>query len=199
MREYVDTAAHIRVNQTLAAIHESPRWTLPVGHPFPRYCQAWPLANVALGVSVEDREHLNRIDDLRQTPAALRWFNAEPLLGDLGELGLSGLDWVVVGGESGPGARLCHPDWIRSIRDQCQAAAMPVFIKQLGSYVVDRNDAGFEGDEPESWPMGTDPQDLDTRYQGAPVRIPLRDTKGADISEWPADLRVRELPEFLTK
>ena len=95
---------------------------------------AWPLPNVWLGVSVESRKYLSRIDHLRQTPAAVRFLSLEPLLEDLGQLDLTGIDWVIVGGESGPGARPMHPDWVRSIRDQSVAAGVPFFFKQWGAY-----------------------------------------------------------------
>jgi protein gp37 len=105
----------------------------------------WPLLNVGIGVSVEDREHLNRLDDLRQTPAALRWFSAEPLLGDLGTINLDGISWVICGGESGPGARPMHPDWVRSLRDQCQAEGVPFLFKQWGEhYPISRTDGIHE-------------------------------------------------------
>jgi protein gp37 len=91
----------------------------------------FPLPNVALGVSVEDKAHLDRLDYLRQTPAALRWFSAEPLLGDLGRINLDGIDWVVCGGESGPGARPMKMEWPQSVIQQCKAAAISVFMKQI--------------------------------------------------------------------
>lgn len=79
----------------------------------------WPLPNVWLGVSVEDRKYgLPRIAELRATPAAVRFLSVEPLLEDLGTLDLAGIDWVIVGGESGVGARPMHPEWVRNIRDQ---------------------------------------------------------------------------------
>ncbi|NOJ96674.1 phage Gp37/Gp68 family protein [Corallococcus coralloides] len=93
----------------------------------------WPLPNVWLGVSVEDRKYgLPRIAHLRQTPAAVRVLSIEPLLEDLGTLDLRGIHQVIVGGESGPGARPMHPDWVRSIRDQCTAAGVAFFFKQWG-------------------------------------------------------------------
>ena len=107
----------------------------------------WPLPNVWLGVTAESQEAADeRIPLLLQTPAAVRFVSCEPLLGpiDLGlvdENGgpndfarLSGLDWVIVGGESGPGARPMYPDWARSLRDQCQAAGVPFFFKQWGAF-----------------------------------------------------------------
>lgn len=93
----------------------------------------WPLPNVHLGVSVEDRKYgLPRIEHLRAVPAALRFLSIEPLLEDLGTLDLRGIGWVIVGGESGGGAREMAPEWVRSIRDQCQAAGVPFFFKQWG-------------------------------------------------------------------
>jgi protein gp37 len=100
----------------------------------------WPLQNVWLGVSVEDQRRADeRIPLLRETPAAVRWISAEPLLGELDITAYFGLitqsiDWVVAGGESGPGARPMHPDWARSLRDQCAAAGVPFFFKQWGEY-----------------------------------------------------------------
>lgn len=98
--------------------------------------EQWPLPNVWLGVSVEDQKRANlRIDALADTPAAVRWLSMEPLLGpvDLSRW-LTQIDWVVVGGESGPGARPMHPDWVRSLRDQCTAAGVPFFFKQWGEW-----------------------------------------------------------------
>lgn len=92
-----------------------------------------PLSHVWLGVSVEDRKYgVPRIEHLRETPAAVRFLSVEPLLEDLGELDLRGIDWVIVGGESGLGARPMQPEWVRSIRDQCQAAGVAFFFKQWG-------------------------------------------------------------------
>jgi len=89
--------------------------------------------NVWLGVSVEDRKHgLPRIDELRQTPAATRFLSVEPLLEDLGEFDLTGIDWVIVGGESGAGARPMEEAWVRHIRGQCAKAKVPFFFKQWG-------------------------------------------------------------------
>ena len=85
------------------------------------------------GVSVENRRHgLPRIEHLRSAPAGLRMLSVEPLLEDLGTINLSGIGWVIAGGESGPRARPLHEDWIRSLRDQCAAANVPFFFKQWG-------------------------------------------------------------------
>ena len=83
-----------------------------------------------LGVSVEDRKNKERIELLRETPAALRFLSLEPLLEDLGELDLTGIGWVIVGAESGPGARPMDENWVRSIRDQCVDTDVPFFYKQ---------------------------------------------------------------------
>ena len=91
----------------------------------------WP-ENVWMGVTVEDAEHRSRIDDLRQVPAAVRFLSCEPLLGPLGELDLTGIHWLIAGGESGPGARPMEADWVRSLRDQCQASGTAFYFKQWG-------------------------------------------------------------------
>ena len=180
---------------------DMPAW-LPAARRFIRVPEEWPLPNVWLGVSVENENFLHRIDQLKDTPAAVHFVSIEPLLEDLGALILDGIDWVIVGGESGPKARPCNVRWIRSVVSECRRARVPVFVKQLGANVIDRNDAGFMGEWPEAWPDVIDQEDriehdLDgTRdgYQGAPVRIHLRSKKGGDMAEWPEDLRVREFP-----
>lgn len=97
------------------------------------------------GVSVENRKHgLPRIDDLRATPAQIRFLSIEPLLEDLGTIDLSGIHWVIVGGESGPGARVMQREWVTSIRDQCSAAGIPFFFKQWGG--VRKKEAGRDLD-----------------------------------------------------
>ena len=146
----------------------------------------WPLWNVWLGVSVENQHFADeRIPLLLQTLAAVRFISAEPLLGpiNLRELAhredwyvdaldtpdlMRRLDWVIIGGDSGPNARPCELDWIRFLRDQCRAAGVPAFVKQLGSH--------------------------SQHYQS---RLFLRDRKGGDPSEWSLDLRVREWPNIL--
>lgn len=96
-----------------------------------------PLENVWLGTSIETNEYAFRADHLRDTPAHVRWLSLEPLLGPLPGLDLTGIDWVVVGGESGPGARPMHPDWVRDIRDRCVAAGVPFHFKQRGRWTWD--------------------------------------------------------------
>jgi protein gp37 len=91
----------------------------------------WPT-NVWMGVSVEDERVLLRIDDLRRVPAHVRFLSCEPLIGPLDEMSLDRIDWVIVGGESGPGARPMERSWVESIRRQCRLAAVPFFFKQWG-------------------------------------------------------------------
>ena len=128
----------------------------------------WPLPNVWLGVSVENQQWADiRIPALLETPAVVRWISAEPLLGpiDLAEwLGprcrasraqadRPFLDWVVTGGESGPGARPMHPDWPRSLRDQCQEAGVPFFMKQAGTVLAKEwGCSDRKGHDPAEWP-----------------------------------------------
>jgi protein gp37 len=154
----------------------------------------WPLPNVWLGVSVEDQQHADeRIHHLLRTPAAVRFLSCEPLLGPIrlpvgddvelserramhkegrgmGGLGES-IDWVIAGGESGPNARPCNISWVRSIIEQCRAAGVACFVKQLGS----------------------NPRP-DAKPSSVAVRF-VRDRKGSEPAEWPADLRVRQFPE----
>ncbi len=91
----------------------------------------WP-PHIWAGVSVELDRFTSRADDLRKVPAAIRFISAEPLIGALPSLDLEGIQWVITGGESGPGHRACDPDWVRDLRDRCQAARIPFFHKQWG-------------------------------------------------------------------
>ena len=180
MRDYVSlmsTRWVLRLSQAInnsgdAAIEAADR----PGRPMPR----WPLPNAWLGVSVEDQRRADeRIPVLLDTPAAVRWISAEPLLGPVDfnrisrkdpkpphnawtESALYGcvtpwaegqsladlagamprLDWIVAGGESGPGARPMHPDWARSLRDQCAAAGVPFLFKQWGEWAPGECSAG---------------------------------------------------------
>lgn len=147
----------------------------------------WPLPNVWLGVSVEDQKTADeRIPFLLQTPAAVRWISYEPALlcvdlhgvpfsgFPIGSRGpKAGLDWVVVGGESGPDARPFDVYWARKIVEQCRAAAVPVFVKQLGAK-----------------PYYSPEQD-----GGTGCYLSLKNKKGGDMAEWPEYLRVREFPK----
>jgi protein gp37 len=91
----------------------------------------WP-SNLWLGVSVENATAMSRIDDLRHVPAGVRFLSCEPLLGPLNDLDLTGIGWVIAGGESGPRHRPMDPAWVTGIRDACQEADVPFFFKQWG-------------------------------------------------------------------
>lgn len=91
----------------------------------------WP-DNVWAGVSVENQDYTYRIDHLRQTKALVKFVSFEPLIDCIAHIDLSGIDWVIVGGESGPGARPMKEDWATEIRDECRAAGVPFFFKQWG-------------------------------------------------------------------
>jgi protein gp37 len=99
----------------------------------------WP-PHVWMGVTVESAEYRYRIDDLRATRAAVKFLSLEPLLGPMPDLDLTGIDWVIVGGESGPGARPVEESWVVDLRDQCAGAGVPFFFKQWGG--VNKKKAG---------------------------------------------------------
>lgn len=187
-----------------------------------------PPPNVWLGTTVEDQKRANeRIPELLKVPAAVRFLSCEPLLEPLnldralsvpgGEpCGLrcarergAGIDWVIIGGESGGNARRFEVAWAASLLKQCRAACVAPFMKQMGSFVVDRNDAGFDADshtfvdtglpvDRRAWPMPLDVEhDINgfrEEYQGADCRVRLKDRAGGDMSEWPVAFRVREFP-----
>ena len=105
------------------------------------------------GVSVEDRKYgLPRIDDLRNAPAEIRFLSIEPLLEELGRIDLSGISWVIVGGESGPGARPMRPEWVISIRDQCRVQRVPFFFKQWGGVRKAKNGRELDGRTYDEYP-----------------------------------------------
>jgi protein gp37 len=128
-----------------------------------------PLANLWLRVSIEDQRRADeRLPVLCETPAAIRWASVEPLLEavDL-RLWLAGLDWVILGGESGPEACSFDLEWARDVLGQCREVGVPCFVKQMGANPID---VGYP--------------------------IVLDDLKGGDMAEWPADLRVRQWPRL---
>lgn len=97
-----------------------------------------PPKNAWLGVSVEDKQYgLPRIDFLRTVPATVRFLSVEPLLEDLGEIDLTGIHWVIVGGESGPRARPMRPEWVKAIQIQCEEQSAAFFFKQWGGWGAD--------------------------------------------------------------
>lgn len=113
------------------------------------------VAHIWWGVSVENRKHgVPRIERLRETPARIRFLSIEPLLEDLGTIDLRGIAWVIVGGESGPGARPMQADWVTNIRDQCQSAGVKFFFKQWGGVRKSRNGRELEGRTWDELPFG---------------------------------------------
>ena len=110
-------------------------------------------SHVWLGVSVEDRKYgLPRVQELRETPAAVRFLSIEPLLEDLGELDLEGIHWVIVGGESGRGARPMKKEWVLSLRNQCWRASVPFFFKQWGGVRKKENGRSLQGRTYDAFP-----------------------------------------------
>jgi protein gp37 len=170
-----------------------------------------PPTNVWLGVSVEDQARADeRIPILLQIPAAIKFLSAEPLLGpvdvrrylglydDSGDL-IPGVDWVIVGGESGHRARPMDLAWARSIRDQCQAAGVPYFFKQAGSRPFD-SDAmrAVPGHDRRMTTVEEATSDESLAVLGACLdagAVRLRDPKGGELSELPPDLQIREFPD----
>jgi protein gp37 len=114
----------------------------------------WPQ-NVWMGVSVESAGYKTRIDHLRKTGAAVKFLSLEPLIGDLGELNLKNIDWVIVGGESGPGARLMQPEWVKNIQRQCEGSGVPFFFKQWGGVQKKRTGRRLGGRTYDEMPAAT--------------------------------------------
>lgn len=100
---------------------------------------------VWMGVSVENKDYAYRIEHLRKTKAKVKFLSLEPLLGPLPRLNLQGIDWAIVGGESGPGARPIHPEWVAEIRDQCVKAGVAFFFKQWGGVQKSKTGRKLEG------------------------------------------------------
>lgn len=123
---------HFRSEMEWAATPHSPTY-VPGLKPGLYHRMEWPLPNAWIGTSIESDEYTRRAERLRETPAAVRFISAEPLLGPLPSLDLTGIDWLIVGGESGPNARPMNLDWARSLVERCKEARTAVFVKQLGS------------------------------------------------------------------
>ena len=183
-------------------------WRVKLDSKNQREVAGYPFTNVWLGVSVEDQKTADeRIPFLLKTPAAVRWVSYEPALGPVdftrlkrpfgsdgrergifnallnGTLDLRNspsIGWIVVGGESGPGARPFDVQWARDTIDQCRLAGIPVFVKQLGARPVDH---------------GSTLRPVAVARSMANAKWIIRDKKGGDINEWPEDLIVREYPE----
>ncbi len=133
------------IKQVFQVMEATPRHTYQVLTKRPELalqyasCLTWP-DNVWMGISVESGLYVNRIGYLRQIPARIRFLSLEPLLGPIPRLPLKGIDWVIVGGESGPKARPMQESWVLKIRDRCRAQGVPFFFKQWGG--VNKKKAG---------------------------------------------------------
>ena len=112
----------------------------------------WPV-NVWMGVSVENRQYAFRVDHLRETDAHIKFLSLEPLLGPLPALDLSGIDWAIVGGESGPGARLMKEEWAVGVRDQCLTSGVAFFFKQWGGTSKKKAGRALQGHTWNEMPM----------------------------------------------
>jgi len=117
-----------------------------------------------MGVSVENQDYVHRIDHLRQTGARVKFLSLEPLLGPLPHLDLSGIHWIIVGGESGPGARPLKEEWVLEVRGECQVARVPFFFKQWGGVRKKRAGRLLEG---RTWDELPEARAFLTVYAGA--------------------------------
>ncbi len=143
----------------------------------------WPFRQLWLGTSCETQKEFDaRVPLLEQCPAGVRFVSLEPLLGPIKLPNQCQLDWVIVGGESGHGARLCRVNWIWSIIERCLSIGIPCFVKQIGS------NPQFDGS------MCRDCADADGTCPTRGFACELKDKKGGDPAEWPAAFRVRQMP-----
>jgi len=124
----------------------------------------WPK-NVWMGVSVEDDDHVRRVDDLRHVPAAVRFISAEPLLGPLPNLDLAGVDWLIAGGESGHQARPVDASWVVDLRDECADADVAFFFKQWGGRTPKAGGRDLEGRTWDALPLARLRWPLDDRLE----------------------------------
>jgi protein gp37 len=156
-----------------------------------------PPANVWIGTTVEDQERANeRIPQLLSIPARVRFLSCEPLLGALDLVNAGGIalakpprrevDWVIIGGESGPTARDFCLEHAHEVIRQCQEAGVPVFVKQFGAFPITTNANLYD------WPDETTLEQHGTEAAGA--RVILRDRNGRDLSEWPEEFQLQEFP-----
>jgi protein gp37 len=150
----------------------------------------WPK-NVWMGVSVENEQYTSRVRDLVQVPAAVRFLSIEPLLGPIPALPLEGIDWVIVGGESGPGARLMREKWVLDIRQQCQAAKVAFFFKQWGGVQKKRKGRELEGRTWDEMPVA--------RPEAPPKEEPKKKSKSLEERLAAAKLKTQQLHALLQK
>lgn len=208
MREYCSTVDAIRVSELAKDMYrQSLDWTRrdppyptePYGNPERgfQWFVPWPLPNVWLGVSVENQQYADeRIPKLLQTPAAVRFVSYEPALAAVRFFTpwltekLPNLDWIIVGGESGSGARPFNIQWARDVVRQCKAAGVACFVKQVGANPFLKFERSHHEERP-GLKIHIEQLQIDTT-------IRLKDSKGGDMSEWPIDLRIREFPANLS-
>ncbi len=131
---------------------------------------AWP-ENVWMGVSIENDRYVPRLDHLALVPAALRFISVEPLLGPIGDLPLKGIDWVIVGGESGPRSRPMKAEWVRKIRDHCINAHVPFFFKQWGGRNKKAAGRALDG---RNWDQVPEPRLIQRRQETLHVRVDMK-------------------------
>lgn len=124
----------------------------------------WPLPNVWMGTSIELDRHVLRADALRETPAAVRFLSLEPLIGPLPSLSFEGIDWTIIGGESGPEARPLDLGWVRDLADRAREAGSAVFVKQMGAVWARAHGADSHGGDWSFWPE-------DLRIRQFPERV----------------------------
>ncbi len=131
------------------------------------------LPNIWMGVSVETDRYRARIEALRATAATVRFLSLEPLLGPLHDLDLRGIDWVIVGGESGPGARPLESEWVTDLRDQCQSAQVPFFFKQWGGRNKKKAGRLLQGRTWDEMPVPPEKRRRRDRAARRPTRVAL--------------------------
>jgi len=143
---------HFRSSMEWAATSHSPTYVPGLQHGI-YHRTVWPLPNVWIGTSIENADYNRRADALRKTPAAVRFISAEPLLGPLNGINLTGIDWLILGGESGAGARPLEPQWIADLLAAARCSGTAPFVKQLGSvWARDNNASDSKGGKPDDWP-----------------------------------------------
>ena len=143
---------HLRSAMDWAGTPHSPTYVPGVKGGEIYHHRPWPLPNVHVGTSIELDRYCRRADDLRETPAAVHFLSLEPLLGPLLSLDLTGIGWVIIGGESGPGSRPLDLGWVRDLIAQCREAGTAVFVKQLGSQWARENGGSGKGGDRSAWP-----------------------------------------------
>jgi protein gp37 len=143
---------HLRSAMDWAGTPHSPTYVPGVVGREVYHEREWPLPNVWVGTSIELDEYSRRAGELRKTPAAVRFLSLEPLLGPLPSLDLSGIDWVIIGGESGRGARPMETWWVRDLIERSREAGAAIFVKQVGSVLGADWGAGPKGGDWDAWP-----------------------------------------------